>query len=103
MRQTTIQPQFSGGIGRVGREITGIPQSYQQAQQALEIGSRLFGAGKLHSFAQLGIYRLLFHLYGHQELVQFYVETLGALVEADTRNNNALIETLENFFRYNGN
>jgi purine catabolism regulator len=97
------QPQFSGGIGRVATDITSIPQSYQQAQQALEIGSRLFGEGKLHSFAQLGIYRLLFHLYEHQELVQFYEETLGPLVDADTRNNNALIETLENFFRYNGN
>ncbi|HEV2579817.1 MAG TPA: helix-turn-helix domain-containing protein, partial [Ktedonobacteraceae bacterium] len=101
--QNGKQPQFSGGIGRVARDITGVPQSYQQAQQALEIGSRLFGDGKLHSFAQLGIYRLLFHLYEHRELVQFYEETLGPLVDADTRNNHALIDTLENFFRYNGN
>jgi len=97
------QPRFSGGIGRVARTIAAIPQSFQQAQQALEIGSRLFGDGKIHSFAHLGIYRLLFHLYEHQELVQFYQETLGPLVDADTRNNHALIETLENFFRYNGN
>jgi PucR family transcriptional regulator, purine catabolism regulatory protein len=96
-------PPFSGGVGRIARDITAIPQSFQQARQALEIGSRLFGEGKLHSFAQLGIYRLLFHLYKHQELVQFYEETLGPLVDADTRNNQALIETLENFFRYNGN
>jgi purine catabolism regulator len=101
--QNGNHPQFSSGIGRVARDISAIPQSYQQAQQALEIGSRLFGDGKLHSFAQLGIYRLLFHLYEHRELVQFYEETLGPLVDADTRNNTALIETLENFFRYNGN
>lgn len=97
------QLHFSGGMGRIAWDISGIPQSFQQAQQALEIGSRLFGEGKLHSFAQLGIYRLLFHLYGHQELIQFYEETLGPLLDADTRNNNALIETLENYFRYNGN
>jgi purine catabolism regulator len=96
-------PHFSGGVGRLAGDIAGIPQSYRQAQQALEIGSRLFGEGRVHSFAQLGIYRLLFHLYRHQELVQFCEETLGPLVNADTRHNNALIQTLENYFRYNGN
>ncbi len=96
-------PQLSGGIGRLARDIAAIPQSFQQAQQALETGRRLFGDGKLHSFAQLGVYRLLFHLYGHQELSQFYEETLGSLVDSDSRSNNALIETLEGFFRYHGN
>lgn len=96
-------PQLSGGVGRLARAITTIPQSYQQAQQALEMGCRLFGDGKLHAFAQLGVYRLLFHLYGHQELSQFYTETLGSLVDSDSRSNHALIETLEGFFRYNGN
>ncbi len=96
-------PQLSGGVGRLARDITAIPQSYQQAQQALEMGCRLFGDGKLHAFAQLGVYRLLFHLYGHSELSQFYAETLGPLVDSDSRSNHALIETLEGFFRYNGN
>jgi purine catabolism regulator len=98
-----MMPKLSGGIGRLARDITAIPQSYQQAQQALEMGCRLFGDGKLHAFAQLGVYRLLFHLYGHSELSQFYTETLGALVDSDSRSNHALIETLEEFFRYNGN
>jgi len=96
-------PPYSGGIGYLARSVAGIPQSYQQAQQALEIGRRLFGNGKLHSFAQLGIFRLLFHLHGHQELVAFYEETLGPLLDADTRSNIDPIETLEGFFRYNGN
>jgi PucR family transcriptional regulator, purine catabolism regulatory protein len=96
-------PTYSGGVGYTARTLSSIPQSYQQAQQALEIGRRLFGSGKLHSFAQLGIYRLLFHLHGHYELTDFYEETLGSLLDADIRSSIDPIETLENFFRHNGN
>lgn len=96
-------PTFTTGIGRVAKDVQQISQSYREAQQALEIGRRLFGEGKIHYFAQLGIYRLLFHLYGHQELSDFYQETLGPLTESDSRSNNALIETLECFFNCNGN
>jgi purine catabolism regulator len=94
---------FTAGIGRVAKDVQQISQSYREAQQALEIGRRLFGEGKIHYFARLGIYRLLFHLYGHQELPDFYQETLGPLSESDSRSNNALIETLECFFTCNGN
>ena len=96
-------PAYSGGVGYTARTLSSIPQSYQQAQQALEIGRRLFGNEKLHSFAQLGIYRLLFHLHGHHDLADFYQETLGPLLDADTRGSIDPIGTLEHFFRYNGN
>ena len=98
-----ILPVYTVGIGRLAHDVQQMPQSHREAQQALEIGRRLFGEGKLHSFARLGIYRLLFHLYGHQELSDFYQETLGPLLESDNRSNSALIETLEGFFRCNGN
>jgi len=96
-------PVYTVGIGRLAKDVQQIPRSFREAQQALEIGRRLFGEGKLHSFARLGIYRLLFHLYGHEELSDFYQETLGPLLESDSRSNSALIETLETFFRCNGN
>ncbi len=96
-------PAYSGGVGYTARTLSSIPQSYQQAQQALEIGRRLFGNGKLHSFAQLGIYRLLFHLHGHHDLAAFYEETLGPLLDADTRGSIDPIGTLEHFFQNNGN
>lgn len=108
--QARLQPQharhklsYSGGIGKIARTIQSIPQAWREAQQALEIGRRLFGEGKLHSFARLGIYRLLFPLYGEQTLLDFYQETLGPLLDADNRSNQALLETLEGFFRCNGN
>lgn len=94
---------FTAGIGHIAKDVEYISQSYREAQQALEIGHRLFGEGKIHFFSQLGIYRLLFHLYGHQELSDFYQETLGPLSESDTRSNNALLDTLECFFNCNGN
>ena len=97
------KPFYSGGIGQITRDVQTIPQAWREAQQALEIGRRLFGEGKLHSFARLGIYRLLFPLHGEQILLDFYQETLGPLLDADNRGSQALLETLEGFFRCNGN
>ena len=94
---------YSIGLGRAVHTLTAIPQSLREAQQALEIGRRLFGENKLHSFAHLGIYRLLFHLNGQSELNEFYTETLGPILQADTRGDSTLIDTLEGFFRCNGN
>jgi PucR family transcriptional regulator, purine catabolism regulatory protein len=96
-------PVYSIGLGRFAANLQSIPQSYREAQQALEIGRRLFGEHKLHSFTHLGIYRLLFHLDGQAELRDFYQETLGPLLNADTRGDGALIDTLETYFRCNGN
>jgi purine catabolism regulator len=93
----------SCGIGRIAQNLQGIPRSFREAQQALEIGKRLFGEGKIHSFAHLGVYRLLFYLEGQQELNDFYHEALGALLSSNGRSDSTLIETLENFFQSNGN
>lgn len=93
------KPIYSCGLGRIAKNLPGIPLSFREAQQALEIGRRLFGEGSLHSFARLGIYRLLFHLNGHSELDDFYLETLGPLLN----NDSTYVETLEGFFRCNGN
>jgi purine catabolism regulator len=99
----TSMPAYSCGVGRIAKNVQGIPQSFREAQRALEIGRRLFGEGKLHSFARLGVYRLLFYLDGQSELTNFYQETLGPLLNHDARNDGTLIETLEGFFRCNGN
>jgi purine catabolism regulator len=96
-------PIYSCGVGRVTKNLQDIPQSMREAQQALEIGRRLFGEGKIHSFVRLGIYRLLFHLDGKEDLLDFYQETLGPLLIHDMRNDGTLVETLEGFFRCNGN
>jgi purine catabolism regulator len=96
-------PPFSCGIGRIAGDVQGIPQSFRESQRALEIGRRLFGEGKIHSFARLGIYRLLFYLDGQRELTNFYQEILGPLLDYDARHDGTYIETLERYFQYNGN
>ncbi len=96
-------PLFSCGIGRVATHVQGIPQSFREAQRAVEIGRRLFGEGKIHSFARLGIYRLLFYLDGQSELTTFYQEMLGPLLDYDVRHDGTYIKTLECYFQYNGN
>lgn len=96
-------PLYSGGLGRIACTLHAIPQAWREARQALEIGRRLFGEGQVHSFARLGIYRLLFPLFGDQALLDFYQETLGPLLDAENRSNQALLSTLEAFFHCNGN
>lgn len=95
----TSSPLYSCGLGRIAHNLQGIPLSFREAQQALEIGRHLFGEGNLHSFARLGVYRLLFYLNGHSEMADFYRETLGPLLNHDS----TYIDTLEGFFRCNGN
>ena len=105
LRRGSIRtPNYSFGIGRIAKTIHDIPQSFREAQRALEIGRQLFGEGQVHAFSRLGIYRLLFHLDGQSELTAFYHEMLGSLLEHDTRHEgSSYIETLEEFFHYNGN
>src|SRR5437764_7936248 len=43
-------PIFTTGIGRVAKDVQQISKSYREAQQALEIGRRLFGEGNIHYF-----------------------------------------------------
>jgi len=103
-RGSVRTPDYSFGIGRIAKAIQDIPQSFREAQRALEIGRQLFGEGHVHAFARLGIYRLLFHLDGQSELTAFYQEMLGSLLQHDNRHEgSSYIETLEEFFRYNGN
>src|SRR5260370_38367314 len=90
-------------MGHIARNLQGIARSLREAQQALEIGRRLFGDGQIHSFARLGIYRLLFYLHEQSELADFYQETLGPLIHYDSHSNSALIETLEASFPGTGN
>ena len=102
-RGSVAFPLFSCGIGRIASNVQSIPQSFREAQRAVEIGRRLFGEGKIHSFARLGIYRLLFYLDGQSELTNFYQEILGPLLDYDARHDGTYIKTLECYFQYNGN
>jgi purine catabolism regulator len=88
----------SMGVGRVRGGPTGIRQSHQEAKQALTMGRRLHGPGRLTFFDDLGVYRLLFAAQELPELRTFHDEALGGLVEYDRTHGAELLRTLEAFF-----
>ncbi len=88
------------GAGRSYAGAEGVRQTYREAQQALAIGSALFGPGRLTEFGELGIYRLLFALPDAAELRALHDETLRPLVERDER--GELLHTLEVYLAVNG-
>ena len=87
------------GIGRLYPGVEGLRNSVPEAEHALVMGSRLFGAGSVSLFAELGVYRLLFSA-KPEELRNFYEECLGRLVEYDRQHNGELLRTLEASLQY---
>ena len=90
------------GIGRPVDGITEWRTSYREAEQALEMASQLDERQPIF-FGDLSVYRLLFKMAEHPDLVSFCTETLGALTHYDKEQNSNLVETLEAFFAHHGN
>lgn len=88
----------SAGLGRLHPGLEGVRRSGREADQALGSGRQVFGSGHLTSFADLGIYRLLFAIRDGRELETFYDDTLGSLVEYDQRHKTDLVLTLAAYF-----
>lgn len=94
--------EVSVGTGRPKPGIGGVRASYREAEQALTMGTRLYGAGRVTSFADLGLHRLLFAMQSHPELREFYEDQVNALVEYDRRTGAGLMKTLDAYFRCHG-
>jgi len=90
------------GIGRPVDGITEWRTSYREAEQALEMASQLDERQPIF-FGDLSVYRLLFKMAEHPDLVSFCTETLGALTHYDREQNSNLVQTLEAFFAHHGN
>ncbi|HZB97206.1 MAG TPA: PucR family transcriptional regulator ligand-binding domain-containing protein, partial [Candidatus Sulfotelmatobacter sp.] len=93
---------LSVGVGRPKQGVPGIREAYREAEQALVMGDRVFGSGRVHSFADLGLYRLLFALAAQPELREFHDDVLGGLVEYDRGTKGDLVRTLDAFFACHG-
>ncbi len=85
-------------VGRVQDGLGGVRASYQEARQALNLGRRLHGPGKITRFEELGVYRLIFAAEGLKELDEFHEENLGLLLAYDRDHGGDLLRTLEAFF-----
>ncbi len=90
------------GIGRPAGSVAEWRTSYREAEQALEMASQLDERQPIF-FGDLSVYRLLFKMAEHPDLVSFCNETLGALTHYDKEQNSNLVETLEAFFAHHGN
>lgn len=91
------------GASRPHRPLSALPQAAREAREALRIGHRVYGPGRLIAYGDLGLYRVLHTLRDSLELRTFYEQTLGALEEYDRRTGQNWIETLETFFACHGN
>lgn len=86
------------GVGRPHTGVVGIRASFREAEQALAMGRRVVGPGRVVSFADLGLHRLLFAVSSQPELADFYEDTVGPLVDYDRRTGADLMATLDAFF-----
>lgn len=89
---------LSLGVGRVAKGPEGIQESFIQAEQALSLSETIQDTEGIIYYDDLGAYRLLNPLKGQKELIDFYEETVGKLVEQDP--NNELLKTLRTYFYY---
>ncbi len=90
------------GLGRAANNVTEWRTSYREAEQALEMAQQLDERNPVY-FGDLSVYRLLFKMAEHPDLVSFCTETLGALTKYDIEQHSNLLDTLEAFFAHHGN
>src|SRR3989442_669437 len=88
------------GYGAVRTGTAEIASGAREAEQALTMGRRLFGADSATAFKNLGLYRLLYALQPGPELRAFRDDVLGRLGVKDRR--GVLLETLGAYLATNG-
>jgi len=91
------------GLGQIGMGLSGLRRSFGQAREALSLAQTLFNGNKVLSFGDMGLYHLLNHLQGCDQLQNFYSQILAPLVDYDREHDTQLVPTLEAFFFHLGN
>jgi PucR family transcriptional regulator, purine catabolism regulatory protein len=87
-------PQLTCGISELVDSPELAPDALRQAEQAIEIGTRLGRAGQIIRYEDLGIYRLLLQIDDMNQLWRFACDVLGPLIEYDASHKVDLIATL---------
>ena len=89
---------ITSGAGETHPRLADAPAAIEEAAQAAQLVRSLYGPGQQACLSDLGLYRLLYHLRGMQELRAFYNQTLGPLAAYDRRTGGDLLATLEAYF-----
>ncbi|WP_405098850.1 PucR family transcriptional regulator [Oceanobacillus sp. FSL H7-0719] len=87
------------GIGNISKSILDLAQSYNEAQDTLNIGKTSNQGDFIISFNDLGIYRLLYKFDDLHQLKDFIPASLQKLLDYRKANKDALIETLNVFLQ----
>lgn len=101
-RRQQPQHRIAIGMGQKALHVNHWRDSYQDAQQAVDLARRLETDEPLY-IGDLGVYQLILRLDDRETLLMFSNQMLGPLLDYDERNRADLIKTLEAFFACHGN
>jgi DNA-binding PucR family transcriptional regulator len=85
------------GLSEVSDEPQDVPRLVQEAEAAVEIGTRIGRVGDVVRYGDLGVYRLLLKVGDLREIWHFASEVLGPLIEHDAAHRLDLVRTLTVF------
>lgn len=89
--------------GRVTDRFDGLHASWSQARRARQVAEVCSLPGQIVTYDRLGVYSLLYLIPPGDEREQFLMRFALPLQQADRKGGGRLVETLEMFFRCNGN
>lgn len=103
LRSVIGDPELRLFAGRAAERLEQLPASLSQARRARQVARMCGLAGDMVTYDRLGVYSLLYLIPSCEERDQFLHRFAAPLQQADKRGGGRLAETLEMFFRCNGN
>jgi len=89
------------GIGEYHKDVRGLSKSFKEATQALDVGTKLEGAGDIYHVDNLGVGKLLAEIKGESQQ-EFMEKTIYSTKNnKEKKINETLLETLKAFFDNN--
>ena len=91
--------QLLAGIASYGNT-SPLAQRYQEALQAIDVGTRIWPGRNCYSFTELGVFQILVPMSRTDVTERFVQQTLGALLEYDQQKGADLVVTLDAILTY---
>lgn len=91
------------GVGNIYRSLGELHKSYQEASLSLKLGPKIFNSAPVFFYNDLKLYHILFLFRNHPVMLDLYRDTVGKLVDYDSKNSTNLVKTLTAFFENNCN
>lgn len=96
-------PGLKIGVGAVAPALVNLSQSYQQAEEALEIGLVMVDMGDVFNFENLGFLHWLYHLPNEAKPGNYYLNQVKILATEEKAARAHLFRTLEAYLDSGGN